>query len=335
MRSFPPPTDRARATASVRTQHEIALDSPFRLDLTVSALRRLPTNIIDVLTPTAQYLLAFEGAQGPLIARVAQPRARSLAVTIEGNAVDASDRKRGLALIRRTLGVDRDVRPFTRAAATVPWLAPLARRMRGIKPPRYRSLWEAFVNAVVFQQVSLHAASAVVQRLILAFGIALESEGTPLYLFPNAHRVLHGSDRELRGLGLSASKIATLRRAGDAVASGAIDEPMLEQRASADAASLLQQIKGIGPWTATVILLRGFGRLDVFPMKDSGVARSLGLVARTALGDVGAVLDTLGSQRGMLYYHLLLARLDAQGTLAQPSVAPPCVTRTHGGEGRA
>ena len=78
-------------------------------------------------------------------------------------------------------------------------------------------------------------------------------------------------------------------------------------------------IKGIGPWTATVILLRGLGRLDVFPMKDSSVARNLAFVAGAVPLDIDRVLTALGPERGMLYYHLLLARLEARGEIGRVS----------------
>jgi DNA-3-methyladenine glycosylase II len=47
-------------------------------------------------------------------------------------------------------------------------------------------------------------------------------------------------------------------------------------------------------------------------MNDSSVARNLALVAPRTPIDVDATLEALGEQRGMLYYHLLLARLDAR-----------------------
>jgi DNA-3-methyladenine glycosylase II len=210
---------------------------------------------------------------------------------------------------------------YARAAAGMAWLSPLALRMRGVKPPRYPTLWEAFVNAIAFQQVSLHAASAIVRRLIAAFGQPRESEGTSLYTFPSAEQVLGAEDHVLRATGLSAGKLATLRRAGEALASGTLDEAMLEERPSPDAAALLRQIKGIGPWTATVIVLRGLERLDVFPMNDTGVARNLALVAGAVPLDVASILETLGPQQGRLYYHLLLARLEAPGEVGRASIS--------------
>lgn len=301
-----------------RSRHDVAVASPYRLDLTVSALRRLSTNVVDVLTPDGHYVRAMGDARRPVVVRVRQEFPDSIAVTIDGAA---GEHARALALVRRILGVDRELTHFDRAASRMAWLRPLALRMRGVKPPRYPSLWEAFVNAIAFQQVSLHAASAIVRRLIETFGEPIESEGTLSYVFPSAEQVLGAEDGPLRATGLSANKIATLRRAGEALASGTLDEAMLEELSSADAGELLRQIKGIGPWTATVILLRGLGRLDVFPMNDTSVARNLALVAGATTLDVGRILEALGPQRGMLYYHLLLARLEARGELERMPIA--------------
>jgi DNA-3-methyladenine glycosylase II len=304
----------------VRSSYTLSVTQPFHLGFTVSALRRLPTNPVDVITPDGRYLHAMPATHHPAIVRVQQSAAAELELTIDAEAVDESDHPRIIALVARTLGVDRDLTEFYHAAASLPWLDPLAVQFRGVKPPRYRTLWEAFVNAVVYQQVSLHAASAVVQRVIRAFGTRLESEGVSVYLFPEAERVLAASDDDLRRLGLSAGKLATLRRAADAIAAGTLDADSLEQLPSAEAAARLRSIKGVGPWTATVILLRGFGRLDVFPMNDSGVTGNLSLAAGSNAVDLESILETLGAQKGMLYFHLLLARLAAKGEVGLPSV---------------
>ncbi|HEY2376138.1 MAG TPA: hypothetical protein VGH98_09210 [Gemmatimonadaceae bacterium] len=111
----------------------------------------------------------------------------------------------------------------------------------------------------------------------------------------------------------------TLRRVAETLAAGTLDETMLEQQASPDAAATLCRIKGIGPWTAAVILLRGLARLDVFPMNDTSVRRNLALVSGSGEVDVGKTLHALSPQQGMLYYHLLLARLEAQRDLGRPS----------------
>jgi len=304
------------ATARRSSVHKLAVLAPYRLDLTVSALRRLSSNIVDVITPNGEYARVLGNPRAPVFVHVVQTRPALLTVTLDGAT---RDRTHALAIVRRMLGVDRDVNPFFRAARRLPWLAPLAERMRGVKPPRYPTLWEACVNAIVFQQVSLLAATAIMRRLLIALATPFTRDDITLYQFPSAETFLSAPDRIGRAAGLSANKLATLRRVCEALASGALEEKMLEARSSPDAAAQLTQIKGIGPWTATVILLRGLGRLDVFPMNDTSVARNLALVAGDMPFDVATTLKSLGAQRGMLYYHLLLARLDARGDVGRAS----------------
>jgi DNA-3-methyladenine glycosylase II len=293
--------------------YDLTIAEPFRLDLTAGVLRRLSTNIVDVFTADRTYLRVLGELDDPVLVRVSKPRAGTLSVALEG---DRAAHPRALDAVRRILGTDRTLRRFELAARRIPWLGPLARRMRGVKPPRYPTLWEACVNAVLFQQVSIHAASAILRRLIVALGSPIAfSGGVMMHAFPSAETTLRASDNELRAAGLSANKIATLRRVGEALASGSVTEAMLDERSSEDAATALRSIKGIGPWTATVILLRGLGRLDVFPRNDSGVAKTLAFAGGSP-DELERVLAALAPQQGMLYYHLLLARLEARGEVA-------------------
>jgi DNA-3-methyladenine glycosylase II len=305
----------SRRSALIRTEHEWSVAIPYRLDLTVSVLRRLSSNLTDVLTPDGEYLRALGGSRTLVVARVAQADPATLAISLEG---DEREHPRALAILRRVLGVDRDLAHFDRAAAHISWLKPLAKRMRGVRPPRYPTLWEACVNAVVFQQISLIAATAIMRRLIVGLGQSLVTDDVQHYSFPSMTSFLAADDDRLRGAGLSAGKLMTLRRVGEALAAGTIDETVLEQQTSPDAAASLCQIKGIGPWTAAVILLRGLGRLDVFPMNDTSVTRNLALVSRPRI-DVERTLHALSPQQGMLYYHLLLARLESRQDLGRPS----------------
>ena len=302
-------------TPLIPSVYEIDVVAPYRLDLTVSVLRRLPTNIVDVFTAEGQYIRALGGLRAPVIARVIQERADVLRVTFEGGDSRAGGHLRELAVLRRILGVDRELSHFYRAVRRIPWLHPLATRMIGVKPPRYPTLWEACVNAIVFQQVSLVAASSISRRIVETLGVPIESGASRLYMFPTVECLQGASDVVLSATGLSANKLAALHRVAEALLTGQLDEARLEELPSPDAVMLLCRIKGIGPWTAAVILLRGLGRLDVFPMNDSSVVRNLELVGGA---DVDHVLRLLGPQRGMLYYHLLLARLTERGYIGVP-----------------
>jgi DNA-3-methyladenine glycosylase II len=306
-------TDKVRPTHKpAESSYSISVRAPYRLDLTVNVLRRLSTNLVDVLSPDGAYVRWLGDASDFALVRVSQPSLETLTIGIEGGR---HEHPRLLQLVRRMLGVEVDLTPFYRSASKVQWLHPLVSRMRGVRPPRYPSVWEACVNAIIFQQISLHAASSIMGRLTVGLSEPVERSGVRLYPFPSPEQILSAPDSVLRGAGLSAGKLATLRRVADALGAGAIDEGQLERLPSPDAAALLRSIKGIGPWTAVVILLRGLGRLDVFPANDSSVARNLRLLGGPAALEVETLLDTLGPERGMLYYHLLLGRLEARGDL--------------------
>lgn len=295
--------------ASVRAL-TVPVRAPFRLDLTATALRRLSTNIVDVFDGTSYRRLIGDPA-APALLEVTQTAPDALRVRVSGESeADVA------SLVARMLGTNVDLDRFYRAAQPWPWLHAIVQKARGVKPPRYPTVWEAMVNAVVFQQVSIHAAAAILRRVIERYTVGVQVEGVTIAPFASPRAIVDADAVELRALGLSINKVVALRTLGRAVLEGELNERELEPLATPDLAARLEGFKGIGPWTAAVIALRGFGRLDVFPMKDSGVARSLRDLSGDPELDATPLLAALGDQRGMLYYHLLLGRLAARGEIS-------------------
>jgi DNA-3-methyladenine glycosylase II len=276
---------------------------PFRLDLTVAALRRLPTNRVDVFDGD-RYLRAFATPRGPVVWEVRLGDEEHLEVALHG-AVD--DDARYLELLDRMLAPRFDLGPFyARAAAGPAPLARLVERFQGMKPPRTCSLWETFVNTIPFQQLSLKSAMTVLARLIESTGEPVEFGGRILHPLPDPGRFLRLGDGAIRSVGLSGAKARALREAAEAVHAGAVDEASLEALDTGALAKKLQSFRGVGPWTAELMLLRGFRRLETFPAGDAGATAGLRAVFPGV--DAARLLDELGPYRGMLYYHLLLAR---------------------------
>jgi DNA-3-methyladenine glycosylase II len=290
---------------------QLSVHSPYRLDLTVDALRRLAANVVDVVGEDGVYRRALCDEKGVNLIEVTQPSARFLRLRVAGGSA-----ARWVPYVNRMLGTATRLDQWYRRVERVPWLAYLTRELRGLRPPRYPSLWEALAHSIVFQQISIHAAASIMRRIIEALSEPLEHAGQRYYPFMMPVSLLRASDGTLRAAGLSANKIAHLRSAAEAVQSGAISDEVIESLSSAEAASRLCAVRGIGPWSAAVVLLRGFGRLDVFPMKDSGVARSLRALSGDPNIDAHALLEQLGPVRGMLYFHLLLGRI--RNLVAEP-----------------
>jgi DNA-3-methyladenine glycosylase II len=296
-------------TDSVRTW-SLPVRAPYRLDLTATVLRRLSTNVVDVFDGGV-YRRMEGDARRPVLLEVEQTAPDVLTLRAPAAAGDGVAERVG-----RMLGTGVDLTSFYASAAEFPWLGALAAAARGVKPPRYPSLWEAVVNAVVFQQVSIHAATAILRRVIERYSPLHPAGPLLLAVFPSPETIAGADAAELRALGLSVNKVVALRTLARAVLDGELDGERLDAVPTEELTAHLTGFKGIGPWTAAVIALRGFGRLDVFPLNDSGVARSLKDLSGDPATDAAAILARLGSQRGMLYYHLLLGRLAARGDIA-------------------
>ncbi len=303
---------------------------PYRLDLTVAVLRRTPLNPVDILAADGRYLRAFAGPAGLRVCVAYQPPGVStLHIGIYQPTGAHDERTAPNAELRtcipRVLGTDVDLSGFYAVAANVPELASLVVQARGVKPPHYPSLWEALCNAVAFQQVSLAAAMATMRRVIAHCSAPLAFGDAQLYPFPTPASVMETAPAVLRSLGLSAMKVRTMQEAADLLVAGRLTAEDLEMLPTAEALARLVLLRGIGPWTAAVVMLRGFGRLDVFPAGDSGARRNLRGLLGTGAGEDAAgtaILTTLGPWRGMLYYHLLLWRLARRGLVSLAASAP-------------
>lgn len=282
----------------------IKVTPPYRLDLTVDALRRLAANVVDVVAEDGAYRRALTDEYGVNLIDVRQRDARTLDIRITGNRP-----KRWLPVVTTMLGTQTDIAGWYRRVRPFPWLARLSAHLRGVHPPRYPTLWEALAHAIVFQQISISAASAIMRRVVQTVSLPVEQDGIAYYPFFAPAQLLAASETKLRAAGLSANKVAHLRSAARALEDGEISQRAIAKLSSEEAAQRLQTIRGIGPWSAAVVLLRGAGRLDVFPLKDSGVAHSLKALSGNPRLDAAELLRALGPLRGMLYFHLLLGRM--------------------------
>jgi DNA-3-methyladenine glycosylase II len=282
---------------------ELPVTPPYRLDFTAQALRRLAANVVD-LEADGWYYRALRDGRGVNAFRVRQLDDERLELQLAGR-----DPSRWIPTIERMIATQTDLSAWYRRARRVPWLARLADALRGLRAPRYPNAWEALAHAIVFQQISIHAAASIMRRTVEALSPQIDVDGLLLRPFPQPAALLEMPDATLRACGLSTNKVAHLRVAAQAATDGTIQDERLEAASTEDAIDRLCELRGIGRWSASVVMLRGFGRLDTFPGGDSGVARALRELSGDPQIDEQAVLEELGPVRGMLYFHLLLGRL--------------------------
>jgi DNA-3-methyladenine glycosylase II len=296
---------------------------PFRLDLTVWTLRRRPDNSIDRWDGrTYRRRLTLETGTVELAAVQAGSAAvPELTVTLTGAQLDEETEEATRAALARLLGFELDLSKFYRLAAGDPFLHTLAARFRGLKPPRFPTLFECLVNAIACQQLTLTVGIRLLNRLTEAHGTAPDA-GTPR-AFPVPTRLADLSPEALKPLGFSGAKSRSIVELAARVSSGMFDAATIETLDDVAALTAFLRLRGVARWTAEYARLRGLGRLNVFPRDDDGARNNLArrLNRREPLDYAGvqAAVRKWQPFAGLVYFHLLLANLAEHGMLSENS----------------
>jgi DNA-3-methyladenine glycosylase II len=324
-----------------RRQWLIEPPAPFRLDLTVWALRRRAHNAVDRWDPSATYgrVLSLDGR--PISLAVTQqglPGAPRLSVLLGGGTVDAGTDVLARRALDTLLGLRVDLSEFAAMAATDSVVGPLAERMRGLKPPRFPTVFEALVNGVACQQLSLTVGIHLLNRLTDSHGRAVSDDPDGPRAFPEPSALAALRPEELTCHGFSATKARTIIDSARSIAAGDLDLEGLHQLDDIAAVERMTRLRGIGRWTAEYVLLRGLGRLHVFPGDDVGAQNKLKrlLEIETPLGyeAVRRLVARWHPFAGVVYFHLLLDSLTRSGGGPQ-LVGPGMGTGKSSGRGDA
>lgn len=294
---------------------------PFRLDLTVWALRRRSRNKVDSWDGRVYRRVAVFGEK-PLLVNVTQlwsDRLPILQVTALARRIDLSVKPFIATILERLLGLRVDLNPFYRFAADDSTLNSLVQRFKGLKPPRFASVFEALVNGIACQQLSLEAGLAILNRLTERFGLPFGGEEETLHAFPRPEEIGAAPARSLRALGFNTNKSVALSALSREITSGRFNPEILSGCTNEEAVARLLELRGIGRWTAEYVLLRGLGRIDVFPGDDVGARKNLARWLKIGeVMDYSRVEKTLrrwGSYKGLIYFHLLLDGLERRSRL--------------------
>lgn len=124
-------------------------------------------------------------------------------------------------------------------------------------------LFLGLVQSIVSQQLSVRVADAIFRRVKELLGEV------------TAENLLAADPEALRGCGLSGRKVEYLRGIADAQRAGTIDFDSLAGKPDAEIIGELVELKGVGVWTAEMLLIFSLGRSDVLSYRDLGIRRGI------------------------------------------------------------
>jgi 3-methyladenine DNA glycosylase/8-oxoguanine DNA glycosylase len=231
------------------------------------------------------------------------------------------------ALVVRLFDLDADLAAFLAVARRDPILGPLVRARPALRLPQLPDPFEGLVRAILGQQVSVVGASTMTDRLVRRFGAPIA--GDALCTFPSPATLADAGPEQLRGIGLTTAKAATLHRVADAVATGAVSLAAVRSAPTAEAEAMLVALPGIGPWTANYVRMRALGDRDAFPAADLGVLKAMALHG-VAARDIAARAEEWRPWRAYATLHLwesLGKRPDLPDAAVAATAAKPTAVR--------
>ena len=179
----------------------------------------------------------------------------------------AADPERVRDQAARVVSLDHDGRGYAELAERDEVVGRRARESGWLCPVLFHSPYEAACWAVMSARIRQSQAAQVRDELAAAHGVELDVDGEVLPGFPAPERLLAVETVQ----GLSEEKVLRLHGVAGAALEGRLDRGRLLAAAPEAALGALQEIRGIGPFWATGILLRAVGTTDVLTLAEQRV----------------------------------------------------------------
>lgn len=160
-------------------------------------------------------------------------------------------------------------------------------------------LFRALVHAIIAQQISTRAKETIVERVRSVYAPAP---------FPTPAELLTTPDETLRAAGCSGAKVRYLKDLSGRIVTGELQLETLPALPDEEVIAALVGVKGVGRWTAEMLLIFALGRPDVWPVDDLGVAvgvqRLCGLPERPRRAELERIGEQWRPYRTLVSWYL-------------------------------
>ncbi len=206
------------------------------------------------------------------------------------------------------LGLNDDLRPFYAIGRYDPSFSAVVEQLYGYHHVRYPTAFECACWAILSQRVTLSRARELKHALVDSCGGAIELNGEVYRAFPEPVQLLE-ADRELLVAAVNSERRAAqlLDAAGAFVA---VDRRFFETSSTDELRSWLLQIKGIGARSASLILVRGLGRMERAYLDELRLGEAVALIYPGEMQDeesAARLANTYGPWKGYWEHYMELA----------------------------
>ena len=230
------------------------------------------------------------------------------------NPLTSQDNQKAQEIIKFIFNLDFDLSSFYKDVQNDHAMHQIAQQLYGLKNPTTPTVFESLVDSIVEQQISIKVAHTLEQRLAKKFGETLTIDGTTFFAYPTPQNIAGASISEVQQVGLSMRKAEYIHGAAQLIVDGKLDLEQLKNQQNPERIIVeLDEIRGIGVWTAELTMLRGMQKLDALPADDFGIRRVIsryycgGKPIKTA--EAREIAKAWGKWKGLAAYYLIIAEV--------------------------
>jgi DNA-3-methyladenine glycosylase II len=247
----------------------------------------------------------------PYLASV-QQKGKELLIKVTSNiAFSADDYKEIKKQIIKLLNLDIDLNKFYKYIneGDDKVMKSIIKQLRGLLFNRISSLFEAFVIVIVSQEIASSFALKIIQRIYEGLGKKFKLNGQVYYTFPTAKEVYETPNKWFRGLSIPEKKVGYIKNIAKMFIEKKLGIPKLKAMKDGELAKFLDDLPGVGSWTASSVMLRGCARLDVDSRGDLDVKKAFQLYYKvTDKNKMNKIIERWGPWKGLASLYLITAK---------------------------
>ncbi len=229
-----------------------------------------------------------------------------------------SDKKKIEEIVFSLFNLKLDLKRFYEDVKNDKIMADLTQKLRGLKSPTTPTVFEALIDSITEQQISLNVAHSLERNIIKAFGDTLRTNGETYYAYPTPEKLASASLEKLRQCGLSYRKAEYILNVSKLIVDKKLDlEKFKDYNDIRDIIDELCEIRGVGVWTAELTMIRGMQKLEAIPADDLGLRRLISHHyfngKRISGEEARRIAENWGKWKGLASYYLIMAGITGLG----------------------
>jgi len=238
-----------------------------------------------------------------------------ISIELKSNEEISDDVKRKARYIINSLfNLDIDLNLFYEEIKNDKIMKQLTQKLRGLKSPTTSTVFEALIDSIVEQQISLNVAHSMEKKLIKSFGDVSRFGNTVYYAFPTPQKLASRSIEQLRKCGLSSGKAEYILEISKLIADEKLDlEKFKKYKDAKKIIDELDNIRGIGVWTAELTMIRAMQKFEAIPADDLGVRRCISHYyckdKPISSEDARRIAEKWGRWKGLASFYLIMAEI--------------------------